>query len=163
MKNILTSILISIAVTACNNAEQQTNNSQLTNSDSINQNTTTQRTDSTITGCFAQIIGRDTATMQLDAKGITITGPLTYDFHEKDRNEGTLQAEMTENDILTGWYLFRSEGTMSVRQLAWKVMKNELWPAVGEMQERNDSLVFVNADKLSFDSTHAFVKNPCVL
>lgn len=118
--------------------------------------------DTAIIGCYNWILNKDTATLQLQVKGENITGTLVYDFFEKDRNDGTVQAELN-NNILTGWYLFRSEGIMSVRQVAWKVSKNALLPGTGEMIQRNDTLLFKRIDNLEFDSIHAFVKIPCTM
>jgi hypothetical protein len=150
---------------ACNNSRQPTVET-LTNGDSLknggDKTVAVPVKDTTITGCFTQISKRDTAILQLDAKGITITGPLSYNYYQKDRNGGTIQGEIS-GDQLVGWYLFRSEGVMSMRQVAWKIHHNELWPAIGEMKERNDSMLFVNPDNLRYDSTHPFVKVACVM
>ena len=83
-------------------------------------------------GCFSQVVKSDTALLQMENNKGNVTGALTYDFYQKDRNDGTLQAEQT-GDIINGWYLFKSEGIMSVRQVAWKINGNELWPAIGEV------------------------------
>ncbi len=164
MKFITVLLTINVLILlACNNAKEQTGSTTATSTDSTDKNVKTGTTsDTTVTGCFTQINKRDTATLQLDAKGITITGPLSYNYYQKDRNGGTLQAEIVGN-ILIGWYLFRSEGIMSVRQAAWKISKNQLWPAIGEMKEQNDSMLYVNPDKLSYDSAHPFIKVACVL
>jgi len=161
MKCLILIAVAAITFSACNNNTPPTTEN-IVKPDSNTVATTPVAKDTSITGCFVQIFKKDTATMQLDAKGITITGPLSYNYFEKDRNGGTVQAEMDGN-ILTGWYLFRSEGVMSVRQVAWKVGKGELWPAYGDMKERNDSSVFVNVDQLKYDSTRPFRKVSCTL
>ena len=118
--------------------------------------------DSVAPGCYTQIAGRDTANIQIESKGSNITGTLSYAIFEKDRNDGTLQAEMS-GDHLTGWYLFKSEGIISVRQVSWKIKGNELWPGTGEMVEKNDTMFFSLPDKLQYDSTRAFKKVECIL
>jgi len=118
--------------------------------------------DSLSPGCYAQIEGRDTANLQLENIGTNTTGKLSYAMFEKDRNDGTLQAEMS-GDILTGWYLFKSEGIISVRQVAWKIKGSELWPGTGEMIEKNDTMFFSLPDKLQYDSTRPFKKVDCIL
>jgi len=152
--------LVLLVMLACNNSREQPSDSQETN-DSVDKTVTT-LVDTSVAGCFSQINNRDTAWMQLDAKGITMTGPLSYRIFEKDRNEGTVQAEVT-NGVLIGWYLFRSEGLMSVRQVAWKINKDQLWPATGEMKQRNDSMVFANEAALTYDSARPFIRVTCVL
>ena len=118
--------------------------------------------DSLYSGCYAQIAGRDTANLQIENKGGSVSGALSYSIFQKDRNDGTLQAERS-GDFLTGWYLFKSEGIISVRQVAWKIKGSELWPGTGGMMERNDTMFFSLPDKLQFDSTRSFKKVDCIL
>lgn len=133
------------------------------NGDSMTtQNETQPAPDSLSSGCYAQIAGRDTSNIQIENKSNNVTGTLSYAIFEKDRNDGTLQAEI-EGDVLTGWYLFKSEGVISVRQVAWKIKGTELWPATGEMMEKNDSMFFSAPDKLTFDNTRPFKKVACVI
>lgn len=120
-------------------------------------------TDDTLSsGCYSQIVQRDTSFFQLENKDSIISGSLTYNVYQKDRNDGTLQAELS-GDVLTGWYLFRSEGIISVRQVSWKVRGDELWPGMGEVIQKNDTMLFAQPDKLQYDSTRPFKKIPCVL
>jgi hypothetical protein len=119
-------------------------------------------TDSIPSGCYAQIAGRDTANLQIENKGGSVTGTLSYAIFQKDRNDGTLQAEMS-GDILSGWYLFKSEGIISVRQVYWKIKGTELWPGTGEMNEKNDTMFFSLPDRLQYDSTRSFKKVDCIL
>jgi hypothetical protein len=118
--------------------------------------------DTLATGCYSMIASRDSSFMQINSKGSLITGSLSYNFFQKDRNDGTVQAELN-GDVLSGWYLFRSEGVMSVRQVAWKIKGTELWPATGEMMERGDTMMFVDEGKIRFDSAHVFKKVACTL
>lgn len=118
--------------------------------------------DTAVSGCYTWIYKRDTASFQIDVKGVNVTGPLSYNLFEKDRNEGSFQGSI-EGDVLTGWYLFRSEGRMSVRQVAWKIDKGQLWQATGDMIMKGDSLLFKSTDNLRFDKTMAFIKHPCML
>ena len=118
--------------------------------------------DTTVSGCFSQIVRNDTAMLQMENNKGNVTGRLTYDYFQKDRNDGTLQAEQAGN-IINGWYLFKSEGVMSVRQVSWKINGNELWPAIGEVKEKNDTAVFAEPDKVRYDSTSAFKKVPCII
>lgn len=116
--------------------------------------------DSTIQGCYSVINKRDTASLQLIIKDSSITGSISYDLYEKDRNDGTFQGEIVDG-MLLAWYMFRSEGVMSVRQEVFKIAKDELWPATGEVSVRNDTAYFSKPDQLKFDSTRAFKKVQC--
>jgi len=155
-----------VAIAACNNESGSGTNPGDTTV--VAADTTTSATKSTVpdasalAGCYSVIHGRDTSTLQLEVKGVNVTGPLVYSLYEKDRNDGTLQAEVKDN-LLTGWYFFKSEGIMSVRQVIWKIHDGQLWPGMGEMRSNKDSLLFKNAATLQYDSTHPFTKVPCVL
>ena len=119
-------------------------------------------TDTISSGCFSQVAQKDTAVLQVENNKGNITGVLTYTYYQKDRNDGTLKGEQS-GDTIKAWYLFKSEGTMSVRQVSWKINGNELWPAVGEMVQKNDTTVFAQPDKLRYDSTHPFKKVACII
>lgn len=115
-----------------------------------------------VAGCYTAVSGRDTAGLRLEERDSNLNGALSYNYYEKDRNEGSFQGEVHDG-MLTGWYLFRSEGVMSVRQVAWQIRGSELWPAIGEMEQRNDTMLFRDLSKLRFDSVLVFRKVPCVL
>jgi hypothetical protein len=119
-------------------------------------------TDSLPSGCYAQIIKRDTSLLQLENKDNIVNGSLSYNIYEKDRNDGTLQADIDKN-IVSGWYIFKSEGIVSVRQVSWKINGDELWPAIGEVVQKNDTAMFAQPDKLRYDSLRPFKKVPCVI
>lgn len=118
--------------------------------------------DSLSSGCYSQIIKRDTSFLQLEAKDSLINGSLSYNLYEKDRNSGTVQGELA-GDTIKAWYLFKSEGVVSVRQIMWKVNGDELWPATGEVTQRNDTTVFAQPGKLKFDNTRPFKKTACII
>lgn len=118
--------------------------------------------DSLFSGCYSQIKGRDTANLQIDNKDSNVNGTLSYNIFQKDRNDGGLQAEIT-GSTLRGWYLFKSEGVISVREVAWKIKGTELWPGIGEVVEKNDTMFFAVPDQLQYDSTRPFKKIACII
>ena len=145
---------------SCNNEGKTSGEikKELTDSTALNKATP----DSLPSGCYLQISGRDTASLQIENKDSSINGTLSYNIFHKDRNDGTLQAEIS-GEILKGWYLFKSEGIISVRQAAWKIRGSELWPGTGEMVQTNDTMFFSLPGKLQFDSTRPFRKVACVI
>jgi hypothetical protein len=152
------SVVCMMAV-ACNN---ESTTGQETKQDSMVTVNPVVVADTSISGCYSLIAKRDTASLQLQRKGTTLTGSLSYNLYEKDRNDGTFTGEVS-NGLLTGWYLFRSEGIMSVRQEIWKIGTDRLWPAQGQVVVRNDTMMFTNPEKLSFDTSRAFVKVQCII
>lgn len=145
---------------SCNNKSKSS--AEITADTIVNKTATTSITDSLPSGCYSQIMKRDTSLLQLSNKDNSINGSLSYNIYEKDRNDGTLQADIDKN-ILSGWYIFKSEGIVSVRQVAWKINGDELWPAIGEVVQKNDTAMFAQPDKLRYDSLRPFKKVPCVI
>jgi len=152
-----------LAAVACNNPGEKISDGSKTAQDSAATDpSSTAALDTTLSGCYSSVYNRDTSALQIETKGAVVSGPLSYSLFEKDRNDGTFQGEVQGN-ILSGWYLFKSEGTMSVRQLAFKVKGNQLWPATGELEQHGDTTAFKNMDRLQYDSLRPFVKVTCVL
>ena len=148
---------------ACNSGGEKINDQ-----DSLAQTDTTivsspiNKKDTTIGGCYSQIINRDTASLQIEINESNVTGPLTYKIYQKDRNDGSIKAEIADS-LITGWYLFKSEGIISVREVIWRIRPGQLWPAIGKMIQRHDTTMFGNPDKLEFDNKRPFVKVKCVV
>lgn len=149
-------------VLSCNNPGEKISNNGNANDSAAAATSTTAALDTTLAGCYSSTYKRDTSALQIETKGAVVSGPLSYSLFEKDRNDGNFQGEVNGN-ILSGWYLFKSEGVMSVRQVAWKINGTHLWPATGEMQQRGDTMFFRNMDQLQYDSLHPFVKQACTL
>ena len=157
IKNIWLPLMI-LSTGACNNDEIKP--AEITADTVISSSVVT--VDSLSSGCYSQIIKRDTSLLQLEQKANTVTGALSYNIFQKDRNDGTVQADVT-GDIITGWYLFRSEGIVSVRQVTWQINGDELWPGIGEVIQKNDTMLFAQPDKLQYDSTRPFKKVACII
>lgn len=145
---------------ACNNNGKSS--AELSSDTVANGAAATVPVDSVSSGCYSQIIQRDTSLLQIEQKGNMVNGSLSYNIYQKDRNDGALQAEVT-GDIIKGWYLFKSEGIISVREVAWKINADELWPATGEVIQRNDTTLFAQPDKLKFDNSRPFKKVACII
>ena len=159
MNKLMLMVVMTASIAACNN--DATKNTVST--DSVTTDTMLTRPGAAAPeagGCYVFQSGRDTVSVQLEQQGENLTGPLSYNYFEKDRNDGTFQGTLS-GDLITGFYLFRSEGIMSVRQEIWKLHDGRLLPAVGEMINRQDSMLFRDPSALKFDSTRALKKQPC--
>lgn len=164
LRKLFAGVSILVAASCNNNTApvDSTGDTSRVPSDTVISPGTNVTRDTTIGGCYTQIFKRDTVTMQIDITGNNATGPLTYKLYEKDMNDGSVKAVLSDS-VIMGWYLFRSEGVMSVRQVAWRVKPGQLLPATGDVMQRNDSTVFSNPDKLRFDDKNPFVKVRCSL
>lgn len=152
-------LLAAIFLAACNNNQQSGSPAGTTDTLAAEG---VEVADSTLSGCYSMTTEKDTASFQLQVKDGHASGTLSYNLQEKDRNDGSFEGEI-QGGILRGWYLFRSEGLMSVREIAWKINGTALWSARGEVEQRNDSAFFKAPGELQFDSSRAFVKVPCVI
>ncbi|MET0635996.1 MAG: hypothetical protein ABWZ25_08195 [Chitinophagaceae bacterium] len=149
-----------VVLLSCNNAEEKvSDNGENMVADSVTAAKPVV-TDSTLTGCYAYVGGRDTVLLQVEKNGDNITGSLSYNYFEKDRNDGSIQGSIS-GDRISGFYLFKSEGVMSVRQEIWKISNGQLIPGSGEMIQRNDSLFFKDPAAVGFDEARSLKKKNC--
>lgn len=116
------------------------------------------KTEEPIPECYLYDSNGSTIELHLYHKPTRVVGILTYALAEKDRNKGFLTGKI-ENNILIGEYTFQSEGTQSVRQVAFQFKGNKLIEGYGEMSE--DGTRFKDASKLEFTSTMPLEKVDC--
>ena len=99
--------------------------------------------------CYAYLQGRDTIYLQLDINGKKAKGELSYSLFEKDANKGTFNGEFV-GDTLIADYSFESEGTRSIRQIAFLREGERLVEGYGESVEQNGKMVFKNLHEIRF-------------
>lgn len=110
--------------------------------------------------CYTHAVGKDTVTLHLKDSGNKVTGELVYRIYEKDMNNGVLEG-MRNGDTLIAHYTFASEGTYSVREVAFLIKENKVIEGHGEMKEVNGEMTFTNRNTLTFDSTMILEKVIC--
>lgn len=111
--------------------------------------------------CYAAVTAGDSVTLRLVNANGDITGELTYNNREKDDNRGTIMGQM-RGDTLLADYTFMSEGTESVRQVAFLKRGSGFVEGYGDAEDRNGKMVFKNTSGLNFASGTVFEKAPCV-
>ena len=89
-----------------------------------------------------------------------ITGTLEYNLAEKDRNTGTIQGEM-KADLLVADYSFESEGTKSIRQVAFKKDGDGFVEGYGDVETKDNRVRFKNIDSLQFNNEIKLDKVDC--
>lgn len=111
--------------------------------------------------CYKGILKEDTIAMTLVIKDNEITGgQLSYHLFEKDRNDGTLKGQI-KGDTIFADYTFQSEGTQSVREVAFLKQGNAYIEGHGQMKERGGKMIFADAKHLKFDSKTILSKSEC--
>ena len=110
--------------------------------------------------CYQYAQQGDTITLHLAHIGDMFTGALYYKLKEKDINAGTIKGTM-KNDLLLADYTFRSEGSESVRQVAFKKVGNTFIEGYGESMDENGITKFKNVDSLNFSSSIKLQETVC--
>lgn len=114
--------------------------------------------DYTRTICYAYDAKGSKIEIKVNYDGSDISGTIDYALAEKDKNTGTFKGKIT-NGILLMDYTFQSEGTKNMRQLAFKLVDNQLIEGYGEMN--NDGTRFKDVSKLQFNSNMPLSKVNC--
>ncbi|EFK56026.1 hypothetical protein HMPREF0766_13229 [Sphingobacterium spiritivorum ATCC 33861] len=99
----------------------------------------------------------DTIVLQLTNLEGKVTGELAYQIKEKDRNTGSIEGVLTDSLLLAD-YTFQSEGTTSVRQVAFKFKGDTVIEGYGDIEERDGKMVFKEPEKLHFIAEMPLVK-----
>ncbi|OQP40812.1 hypothetical protein A4H97_14460 [Niastella yeongjuensis] len=110
--------------------------------------------------CYQYATATDTVRLTLVHVGDNINGMLIYQLKEKDRNVGSINGTMN-GDILLADYTFKSEGTQSTRQVAFKKAGNAFIEGYGESAEVNGVEKFKNVDSIVFSSSMKLEEIPC--
>lgn len=111
--------------------------------------------------CYASVTAADSVSLRLVNTNGDITGELTYNNYEKDDNRGTIMGQM-HGDTLLADYTFMSEGTQSVRQVAFLKKGDGFVEGYGDAEERDGKMIFTNTTALDFGPGTVFEKVPCL-
>lgn len=150
---ILSSLIFSCI--ACNsNREEKGNQVQPESSSTAN------TSPGSSVNCYEWTGNNDTIRVRLEMNGEEVTGTIVYDYFQKDRNEGALKGKLSR-DIIIADYSFNSEGTRSVRQVAFKKAGNDIIEGFGPMEEKEGKMSFVKADSLSFNPSFVIPSVNC--
>jgi hypothetical protein len=116
--------------------------------------------DNVVAGCYGYTKGRDTVMMSMQIRGKEVSGDLTYKLFEKDHNVGSIAGELIGDTVLVD-YTFNSEGSKSVRQVAFLKRGDQLTEGYGDVEEQNGKMVFKDRSKLKFSSMIVLNKDSC--
>ena len=110
--------------------------------------------------CYTYKKNRDTASLKLQVAGQEVTGDLSYNLFEKDRNKGTIAGEL-KGDTIIAEYTFDSEGMRSVREIVFLHKNGKLIEGFGDVEQKSVKTVFKNRAALNFDNGLVFDKTDC--
>lgn len=139
-----------LAFSACNYSDKKT----VTEEPAVIENKVKEKEN-----CYAWYSNRDTIQMTIMVNGNQANGKLIYDFFEKDGSTGTFKGAF-KGDTLYADYEFTSEGTTSVRQVAFLQKRSSMVEGYGDMQEQAGRMIFTPQATLQFGAT-VLGKIPC--
>lgn len=101
--------------------------------------------------CYKYVSAKDTILLQMEKMDDEVAGTLSYNYFEKDRNDGTFEGKMVE-DTLFASYTFGSEGKTSVREIIFIENGKKLIEGFGEVEEIDGKMQFKKNTKFIFNS-----------
>ncbi|MDB5019280.1 MAG: hypothetical protein JWQ28_407 [Pedobacter sp.] len=110
--------------------------------------------------CYSYNTNRDTVQLSLKIQGAQVSGNLFYSIHEKDKNSGSVEGKLRGDTLLLN-YTFKSEGSQSVRQVAFLKQGNSLVEGYADVQEKGGIVMFKRPADLKFNSIIVLQKSAC--
>lgn len=151
MKNIiLVLVLVSAVFFSCKKAEEQI----------VEKNSKPQVQEILTKECYEYVQENDTIQASLLIESNNVRGDLVYKLFEKDKNSGTIVGTI-QGDTLIADYTFMSEGTTSIRQVAFLRKNKSLIEGFGESEEKDGKMVFKDKSKLNFSENMILNLIPC--
>ncbi|MGJ8592631.1 MAG: hypothetical protein ACSHXF_08795 [Aquaticitalea sp.] len=159
MKKVTILLLISMTVMGCK--DNQKKDTKMPSED-VNESTMTKANDTVDRlelGCYEYKTDGNNVKLEVTKiEGDAVTANLLYAYAEKDKNEGTFHG-FINGDKLMGQYKFMSEGKESVRDVAFKVEKEQLVEGFGDLDEGGTK--FKDTTNLSYSITTPWKKTAC--
>lgn len=154
---LMTSILCAVAFTSCKN-ENKSEASEIMNaeeSDIMEADLNNPRI-----ACYKYTSAKDTVLLQMEQINDEVAGTLSYNYFEKDKNDGTFEGTMM-GDTLFADYTFNSEGSVSVREIMFVKKENKLVEGYGDVEEVGGKMKFKDNAKFTLNDTMALVEIDC--
>lgn len=159
MKKLLLITFLTACILGCQDKDKK--------EDSINQSELDERAmdleddviDNLELGCYVyKLNGNDLKIEVTRIEGDAVNANLYYAYAEKDKNTGTFSGNL-HGDILLGKYTFMSEGTESVRDVAFKVENGQLVEGFGDLEESGTK--FKDVTNITYSTTTPWKKADC--
>ena len=152
MKKISIVTILTVLFAACNDNSGSDSKSAT--------DTTTAGSAGSTSECYLYINNTDTISLQVTINGHSVSGALNYSLHEKDRNQGVIQGEV-RGDTLLADYEFKSEGIVSLREVAFLKKDNGYAEGYGEAEEKDGKMMFKNVAELNYSKDVVLKKIAC--
>ena len=159
MKNSIILFLFLVTSMGCKNNEKQDENITEPNSEQNIKDKGSEVKSKLEIGCYVyKADGNDVKMEVTSINDNNVTALLYYSYAEKDKNEGTFKGDI-DGDKLIGEYTFISEGVKSVRDVAFKIEKDQIVEGFGDLDEGGTK--FLDPNNLSYNTTTPWKKAVC--
>ena len=147
MKNASIIALSLVIFASCNSEKKQ---------ESIKTKIKTRQTET----CYQYTKDSSKITLNIIKDNNIVTGNLTYDYYEKDKNKGTIKGEL-KSDTLFADYTFMSEGIESVREVVFINTVGGWVEGYGEIDDKDGKVIFKNRNKITFNNSAVLKETAC--
>ncbi len=155
MKNLMILAFITMTLMGCKDNEKKENPVMEEDSMELKDD----KVDNLELGCYEYKTEENDVKMEVTKiEGDAVTANLFYAYAEKDKNTGTFFGNL-HGDKLIGAYTFMSEGVESVREVAFKVEKDQIVEGFGELDA--NGTMFKDTTKITYSSTTPWKKADC--
>lgn len=152
MKKTYLNLLAAISILAsCNSNSTQNINTE---------NAESRLSKAATSECYAYTANNDSVFLHINISNTIVTGDLNYNLFEKDKSTGTLSG-IVHGDTIIAEYKFLSEGKESIREVAFLKTGDNLIEGFGEVEERQNKMVFNNIRELNFNGSMILFNIPC--
>ncbi|MCB0466496.1 MAG: hypothetical protein KDC78_12615 [Aequorivita sp.] len=110
--------------------------------------------------CYRYASEKDTVLLQMEKINNEVAGTLSYNYFEKDKNDGTFEGTMVD-DTLFADYTFGSEGSVSVREVMFIKKGNKLVEGFGEVEEVDGKMKFKDNSKFILNNAMPLAEINC--
>lgn len=149
-KNFLPLIILVMQV-ACNDHSSVSGTVSDSTSQSKNVDTVPPQSGSNVTNCYRYVLKRDTILLQLQQKGKTVTGLMSFDNYQKDSSHGDITG-YENGDTLYVLYDFMSEGMRSVMEIALLKSGNSLIRGIGPLANKGDTVLYKDHQSIDYQA-----------
>lgn len=114
------------------------------------------------TGCYVYNANGSKIELQMNTNNNDVNGTLNYELKEKDSNKGTFVGTINDS-ILIAQYTFQSEGTESIREIAFLLKDDQLIEGFGDVTTEENKTKFKDIKALKFSSSMPLIKTSCIV
>lgn len=157
IKEIISAACVAVFL-SCNNQKTSSDEPEKIATDSLASKITT----GALSGkyCYSYTTKKDSVLLNVDIVDSIVIGNLRYSLYEKDKNNGLIEGKM-KGDTLIANYTFMSEGMQSKREVAFLLDDSTAKEGYGEMNEKNNKLIFLKPGNIRFDKSFILMKKEC--